>query len=100
MNISAIMASSINRGRGSIMAKEITDKELRGRGYLTTAEFVDLLTPGLKEYMERNWGVAGKDALHHPEDLFSTASIYLEVALHVIGDFGVNGSKVLGKIDE
>ena len=82
------------------MAKEISEKELRSRGYLTVAEFVDLLTPGLKEYMERNWGIQGKDALHHPEDLVSNASIYMEVALHVIGDFGVDGAKINGKINE
>lgn len=76
------------------MAGGISDKELRNRGYMTVAEFVDKLTPGLKEYMEQNWGANGKDILHHPEDLMSNAAIYLEVGLHIIGDFGVNPAKI------
>jgi hypothetical protein len=44
------------------------------------------LTPGLKEYLNHNWGIK-PDELHHPEDLFSNAEIYLEVARHIAGDF-------------
>jgi hypothetical protein len=66
-----------------------TDKELRKRGYMTSDEFIDRLVPGLKEYLSKNWGVHNKDELHHPEDLISNASIYMEVAYHVLVDFGV-----------
>jgi len=70
------------------------DKELRQRGYMTSDEFVDRLVPGLKEYLSRNWGVHNKDELHHPEDLVSNASIYMEVAYHVLVDFGVAPKEV------
>lgn len=46
---------------------------------------MDCLIPGLTEYLETNWGRLGD--LHHPEDLFSTASIYIEVARHMAGSF-------------
>jgi hypothetical protein len=69
--------------------KRITDKELRKRGYMTSDEFVDTLVPGLKEYLSKNWGVHNKNELHHPEDLISNVSIYIEAAYHVIVDFGV-----------
>jgi hypothetical protein len=71
-----------------------TDKELRKCGYMTSNEFVDRLIPGLKEYLSKNWGVHNKDELHHPEDLISNASIYMEVAYHVLVDFGVNPKEV------
>jgi len=63
-------------------------KELRSLGYMTPGEFVDRLIPGLKEYLKHNWGVK-EDELYHPEDLMSNASIYLDVAMHVVADFGV-----------
>ena len=69
--------------------KRITDKELRKRGYMTSDEFVDTLVPGLKEYLSKNWGVHNKNELHHPEDLISNVSIYIEAAYHIIVDFGV-----------
>jgi hypothetical protein len=72
-----------------MVQKRITDKELRKRGYMTSDEFVDRLIPGLKEYLSKNWGVHNKDELHHPEDLISNASIYVEVAYHTLVDFGV-----------
>lgn len=65
-----------------------TDKELRELGYMTSNEFVDRLIPGLKEYLSKNWG-RGTDELHHPEDLISNISVYIDVAYHVIADFGV-----------
>ena len=69
--------------------KRVSEKELRKRGYMTSDEFVDRLIPGLKEYLSKNWGVHNKDELHHPEDLVSNASIYIEVAYHTLVDFGV-----------
>lgn len=72
------------------MAKD--SKELRAHGYMTSGEFVDRLIPGLKEYLKHNWGVK-EDELYHPEDLIANATIYMEVASHVIGDFGVNNEK-------
>ena len=68
------------------------EKELRAVGYMTPGEFVDRLVPGLKEYLKHNWGYK-PDEVYHPEDLFSNAEIYLEVARHVVGDFGVQPSK-------
>jgi len=68
------------------MSKKDKEQELRDAGYMTPGEFVDKLTPGLKEYLKHNWGVK-PDELHHPEDLFSNAEIYLEVARHIAGDF-------------
>ena len=65
-----------------------TDKELRQRGYMTSDEFVDRLTPGLKEYLNKNWH-GGKKDLHHPEDLIANVSVYIDVAYHVLVDFGV-----------
>ena len=65
-----------------------SNKELKASGYMTSDEFVDRLVPGLKEYLRNNWGI-NPNALHHPEDLFCNATIYLEVARHVIVDFGV-----------
>lgn len=71
------------------MSKKMpSNKELREVGYMTPAEFVDRLVPGLKQYLKHNWGVY-PDGLYHPEDLFSNAEIYLSVARHVVGDFGV-----------
>ena len=70
------------------MSKMPSDKELRADGYMTPGEFVDKIVPGLKEYLKHNWGVK-PDSLYHPEDLFSNAGIYLEVARHIVGDFGV-----------
>ncbi len=71
------------------MSKKMPDnKELIARGYMTPGDFVDRLVPGLKEYLKHNWGCK-PDELYHPEDLFSNAEIYLEVARHVVGDFGV-----------
>jgi hypothetical protein len=67
----------------------ITDTSLRNKGYMTSDEFVDRLVPGLKEYLQRNWGVQNKNKLHSPEDLISNATVYMEVAYHVIVDFGV-----------
>ena len=66
-----------------------TDKELRQRGYMTSDEFVDRLVPGLKEYLNKNWGAGNSKELHHPEDLISNVSVYVDVAFHVIGDFGI-----------
>jgi hypothetical protein len=70
------------------MAKKGSPKDLRANGYMTPAEFVDRLVPGLKDYLKHNWGCK-PDELYHPEDLFSNAEIYLEVARHVVTDFGV-----------
>ena len=69
-----------------------SDKELIANGYMTPSEFVDRLVPGLKEYLKHNWGCKPDD-LYHPEDLFSNAAIYLEVARHVVGNFGVQPSE-------
>jgi len=71
------------------MTRTVSDKELRKRGYMTSDEFIDRLIPGLKEYLSKNWGVHNKNELHHPEDLVSNATIYMEVAYHVLVDFGV-----------
>jgi hypothetical protein len=71
------------------VSKKMPDKkELIAHGYMTPGDFVDRLVPGLKEYLKHNWGCK-PDELYHPEDLFSNAEIYLEVARHVVGDFGV-----------
>ena len=69
--------------------KTVTDADLRNRGYMSSDEFVDTLVPGLKEYLQKNWGVNNKNELHHPEDLISNVSIYIEAAYHVLVDFGV-----------
>jgi hypothetical protein len=67
-------------------------KDLREHGYLTVDEFVAMLQPSLKDYLKNNWS-SDKDALHHPEDLFSNASIYFDVALNVVGHFGIQGKR-------
>lgn len=73
--------------------KSVSIDELRAAGYMTTEEFVDRLTPGLKEYLSKNWGVKDKSSLHHPEDLISNAAIYIEVAFHIIADFGARPTR-------
>ena len=73
--------------------KTVTDADLRNRGYMSADEFVDKLVPGLKEYLEKNWGTHNKHELHHPEDLISNASTYVEIAYHVLVDFGVAPQK-------
>ena len=69
--------------------KTVSDVDLRNAGYMSSDEFVDKLVPGLKEYLQKNWGVNNKNELHHPEDLISNVSIYIEAAYHVLVDFGV-----------
>lgn len=69
--------------------KRISDSELRSNGYMTIEEFIDCLIPSLTDYMNSNWGSAKND-LHHPEDLFSTASIYIEVGRTLSGSFIVS----------
>jgi hypothetical protein len=71
------------------VGKKDKEEELRSYGYMTPGEFVDTLVPGLKEYLRHNWG-SKPDELYHPEDLFSNAEIYLQVARHVAGDFIVS----------
>lgn len=67
--------------------KKTTDEDLRSYGYMTIEEFIDCLMPSLKDYMDANWGRVND--LHHPEDLFSTASIYIEVGRTMAGSFVV-----------
>jgi hypothetical protein len=66
------------------MSKDPTDKELRAKGYMTSDEFIDRLTPGLKSYLEGNW----TSGLSHPEDLISNTLSYVESAYLIICDFG------------
>ena len=68
---------------------EPSEKELRARGYMTTDEFVETLVPGLRQHMANSWRWAGDDSLHHPADLASTASMYVESVYSVIETFGV-----------
>jgi hypothetical protein len=81
------------KAKESKKVKEPSEDVLRSRGYMTSDEFVDTLVPGLKEYLHSNWSYAGKDELHHPEDLISNVYSYIEVAYKVIGDFGVAEKK-------
>ena len=74
------------------MGKKSNEEDLRSYGYMTPGEFVDTLVPGLKEYLRHNWG-AKPDELYHPEDLFSNASLYFDVALNVVGQFGIQGKR-------
>ena len=67
--------------------KKSEDQELRDCGYMTPNDFVDKLVPGLKEYLNKNWGMV-PNRLYHPEDLASNVAIYMEVAYHVLVDFG------------
>ena len=65
----------------------MSEKELRAAGYMTTDEFIETITPGMKEYMNKNWGSSKKNTLHHPEDLIMNMQIYCEIAYHVLVDF-------------
>jgi len=67
--------------------KNHKDKDLIQDGWMTIDDFIDRLTPGLKEYLKGNWGFKGADDLHHPVDLFTTASIYMDIACHLANDF-------------
>jgi len=73
--------------------KTVTVTDLRNAGYMSADEFVDKLVPGLKEYLQKNWGIYSKHELHHPEDMISNISTYIEIAYHVIADFGVAAQK-------
>ncbi len=64
-----------------------TDNHLRQDGWTTIDEFLDDLIPGLREYLYGAWGYRHKDSLHHPVDLFTNASVYLDIACHVANDF-------------
>ena len=68
---------------------ETSDDELRARGYMTIDEFVEKLTPGMRDYMHKNWGFTNLDDLHHPADLASTASIYTDGLYNFIETFGI-----------
>ena len=70
-----------------VLPKNHKDKDLLQDGWMTVDEFVDSLIPGLREYLKHNWGNQGDTRLNHPEDLFTNASIYLDVACHVSRDF-------------
>jgi hypothetical protein len=70
-----------------VLPKNHKNKDLVQDGWMTVDEFVDALIPGLREYLKHNWGNQGDDRLNHPEDLFTNASIYLDVACHVSRDF-------------
>ena len=72
---------------------EVPDEVLRARGYMTTDEFIDTLIPGLRQHMSGSWRWAGEDALHHPADLASSASSYVESVYSVIETFGVQPYK-------
>lgn len=63
------------------------NKDLIQDGWMTIDEFIAQLTPGLKEYLESNWGMRGAKDIHHPVDLFTTTSIYMDIACRVANDF-------------
>ena len=69
------------------MTKNHQNKDLIEDGWMTVDEFIQHLIPGLTEYLKSNWGFSGEDGLHHPADLFNTASIYMEIGYKVIEDF-------------
>ena len=73
--------------------KEVSNEELRARGYMTTDEFVDTLITGLRQHMADSWSWTNEDTLHHPADLASTASMYTESVYSVIDTFGVQPYK-------
>jgi len=73
--------------------KEPSNDTLRARGYMTTEEFIERLIPGLRDHLAGNWGWCGPDELHHPEDLASAASTYVDSVFTVIGTFGVQPYK-------
>ena len=55
--------------------------------YLTVDEFLERLIPGLREFIVDN-NCRGDDSKSmHPHDLIFAASIYVDVACHVIPDF-------------
>lgn len=87
---------TINK-KGVFMSKSkiLNKQELRKNGYLTIEEFIKTIIPGLSEYLENNWSYTEKDALHHPEDLLTNASIYLDIACRTVGTFGVNPKKII-----
>jgi len=80
-------------GKMSKKNKEPSYDMLRARGYMTTEEFVERLIPGLKDHLAGNWGWCSADELHHPEDLASAASVYVDSVFNVIGTFGVQPYK-------
>ena len=59
------------------------NKDLVQDGWMTVDEFMAQLTPGLTEYLRENWGLRDKDALHHPTDLFTNASVYMDIAYRI-----------------
>jgi len=68
------------------MKKEQPSQEtLIERGYVTSDQFVNAITPGLRDYLASNWA-GGRAQLHHPEDLATNMAIYTEIAWRVIVD--------------
>ena len=81
-------AYSYKKFSKALLADMPTDEELVERGYLTIEQFVDRYADSLKHYMRRNWVEdVYSEALHHPEDLASSAYTYTEIMFYVIGDF-------------
>lgn len=71
-------------------------EDLRTHGYMTPAEFIKKITPGLLEYLNENLGTKIdylqedlKERLSHPEDLVLNTVAYFEVMYHVVADLGV-----------
>lgn len=58
---------------------------------MTSKEFVEKVTPGLIEYLEKNQLASEDeyDRLNHPEDLVANTVSYFEVMFHVVSDLGV-----------
>ena len=83
------IGTSMSKTKGEIPS----DKELRAAGFMTTDEFVDKLTRGMREYMRKNWGFFVTDSnLHHPEDLASAALTFAESIFYSIQTFGAGNT--------
>ena len=65
------------------------EKKLRAEGWMTVDEFMERITPAMKEYLVKNW-TKDEDTIHHPEDLASNALSFMEAIFCGITTFGAS----------
>jgi len=67
--------------------KRKNEQALRAKGYMTIDEFIERITPAMREYMLSTWTTDEND-VYHPEDLGSHALAFMEAIFIGLGTFG------------
>ena len=68
------------------------EKLLRADGWMTVDEFMNRVTPAMREYLLRNWN-KDEDTVMHPEDLGSNALAFMEGLYIGLQNFGASPMK-------